>query len=291
MDLAERGGGTYTRTIDGDDLTTALTSIAALPFTAPVADVVSTQIEADEHLSASVEFPVDQDDVVVYLNEAPDRDVPGFVVVQPGEAFPTELVAIDTATLSLIEENRARRPEVTLVMPDRLISIGGWTDAFGWLEIDAEAGETTAVTSDGLHGAGGVIYFGATVLGLWAGAEAVISNFSGCVLAPDGCGSDITEIRQTICATTGYGPAIGAIAISWIGTVFTSANGFALDQSYATGLSAVNKLCSTEFDLTDFVNSTRDNAISDGLSEVPGGWVGFGYSLMVTIWANSGGSE
>lgn len=291
MDLASRGGGTYTRTTNGDDLSDTLTMIAALPITPPVTDVVATEIEAESYTPITFDFPADEDDVVVYLDAAPDRDVPGFVVAMPDEPLPTALDAIDAETRTLIEERRARRPGITFVMPDRLVSTGGWIDVYGWLEIDAVTGETTAVTADGLHGAGGVIYFGATVVGLWAGAEAVISNFSDCVMLPDGCGGNIDEIRHTICRTAGYGPALGAIAVSWIGTVFTGANGFALDESYAAGLAVVNKLCSTEFDLTGFVASTRDNAISDNLGEVPGGWVGFGYSVMVTIWANSGGTD
>ncbi len=49
MDLAARGGGTYTRTVTGSDLADALTSIAALPLAPPVADVVSIQINAEDY--------------------------------------------------------------------------------------------------------------------------------------------------------------------------------------------------------------------------------------------------
>ncbi len=283
MDLAGRGGGTYTRTTGVTDLVEALTTVAALPLAAPVARSVSTQIDAEGYVSKAYEFPVDQNDVVVYLDRAPDVETPEFVVIQPGESFPSERVSVDASTMALIERHRAARPGITVVMPDRLVDVGGWPGAFGWLEIDADTGETIAVTNDGLRGAGGVVYWGATVLGLWSGALAVIDNFSGCVLSPNGCGGDIVAIRETICSTSGWGPTLGAIYVSFLATVFTGANGFLLDESYTTGLAVVNGLCSTEADLTEFVMNTGGNVGSDGIGSAFGGAVGFGYTLLLNL--------
>ncbi len=172
-------------------------------------------------------------------------------------------------------------------MPNRLVGVGGWADAFGWLEIVADTGETTAVTSDSLHGAGGAIYLGATVLGLWAGADQVIINFSECVLETEGCGSDLAAIRENICKTSGLAPALGAISLSALSALFTNINGFMLDESYAIGLSAVNKLCSTEFDLTTFVIATAGSQSSTNLGNTFNNAVGFGYSLLMTIITNT----
>ncbi len=226
MGLASRAKGTYTRTSDGAELSESLTAIGALALPdPPVLDAVSLTVSAPNHLAKDVDWPVDQDDVVVYLDEDPERrDLPSFVSIPPGEPFPHEDVDLTATAVARIEENRSRRPQILVIVPDRMVAIGLTPETLGWLEIDPDTGYTTAVTIEGLHGASPVGTHGAILAGMWSGVNSVMGGFSSCVVAYGeddvGCGTTSIEITASICGSiqgdagawmTYLGSALGGI--------------------------------------------------------------------------------
>ncbi|MCH7721301.1 MAG: VWA domain-containing protein, partial [Planctomycetes bacterium] len=228
-DLASRARGTYTRTTNGEDLSDSLTTIGALPLPDPERpEDVPVTITAANHLATEVDWPVDSDDMIIYLDEDPDRtDLPGLVTIQPGESFPSADVDLTDFAVARIEECRSRRPEVLIIVPDRMVDIGLTEGTLGWLEIDPETGYTTAVTLDGLHGSSPVGTHGAIIAGMWSGVNSVMGGFSSCVVdysedgTGSGCGSSAAEITASICGSiqgdagtwmTYLGSALGGIA-------------------------------------------------------------------------------
>ncbi len=248
MDLASRARGTYTRTSDGQSLSESLTAIGALALPEPSApETVTLTINADGHLPRNAEWPVDADDFVVYLHEDPNRtDVPGFMVIPPGEPIPTDNVFTKEA-FALIEEHRTLRPQILIIAPDRMVDIGLVSATLGWLELDPNTGHTSAVTLDGLHGASPVGTHGAIVAGLWSGVDSVMGGFSNCaadgIEGGPGCGTTASEITASICGSiqadagtwmTYLGSALGGI---------TSLSNF--NHFFHAGASTVEVVCNS----------------------------------------------
>jgi hypothetical protein len=276
--IASRTGGSYTRTTGGTALAEALTSVAAAPFALHLPESIEVEVRAEGYISRDFDFPVDSDDVTVLLEPEEDRDGPRFILVLPDDPLPD---LEDAATLALITERRAARPEHVFIMPDREVDAGGWPTAFAWLEVDPNTGELAALTHDGLHGAA-VVYIGATIAGMWSGLHSVVSNFEDCVLEPDGCGDDIEAITQSLCSETSPEAAVHATYVSLIGTLFASVSGYMIDTHFNRGMAVVRSMCMGSADLSGYVHDQAGAAGSAGVGGVAGGAAGFGF----TVWWN-----
>ncbi|MCH7839704.1 MAG: hypothetical protein IID38_05660 [Planctomycetes bacterium] len=282
--LATRTGGTYTRTTTGDELTTALVSLGTLPIPVPVSPrTVATTITAPNHLAKIFQFAVDTDDVIIYLDEEPQREpLAAFVAVFPGEAFPTDKVAIADEYVSRMQENRAEQENVLLVMPNKMVNVGLFQDAFGWYEINTETGATTAVGQDGLHVAAGVIGFGGTVAGLWAGVDGVMEGFSGCVIP--GCGSDLESITANICGPIQSNASVwSTIYLNFIGQLLNSVEGFVLAESFLAGATLVEAACAGGINAVGLAQSSAGNVSATLVGAAAGAVIGWGYGTILGI--------
>ncbi len=250
--LATRAGGTYTRTTTGDELTAALVSLGTLPIPVPALPrTVATTITAPNHLAKDFAFPVDTDDVIVYLDEEPDREpLAEFVTVLPGEAFPTDGVSIADEYVSRIEEHRAEQENVLIVMPDRMVNVGLFRDALGWYEVNTQTGATTAVAQDGLHAGAAALEFGGRVAGLWAGAESVMSSFLECILP--GCGEDLDTIKMSLCGS------ISGDASVWASIIPDEAQ-----DAYEDGVAIVEAACTTGITVGGLIQDAAGDEAQD----------------------------
>jgi hypothetical protein len=277
--ISARTGGTYTRTTEGTGLAEALTYLASEPLEATLVEQVPVEIQAEGFESQDVDLPVDQDDVIVVLQPQEGRDVPKLVLVLPDDPLP-ELE--DSATLDLIAERRAARPELVLIMPDREVDAGGWPTAFAWLEVEPATGQLSAVTQDGLHGAV-VVYYGATISGMWGGLDSVMTNFDRCVLAPEGCGDDMEAITHSLCSASSPAANQAAILVSAIGTIFTSVDGYTLDSQFNLGMTMVKSMCMGHADLSGYTMGQVGAGGSAATGAVLGGAAGLGFSVLWTL--------
>ena len=151
-------------------------------------------------------------------------------------------------------------------MPNREVDAGGWPLAYAWLEIDMDTGHTAALTYDGLHGSS-LFYHGAHILGLWTGTDAVIGNFQGCVLLPDGCGENFEEISQTLCDTSSPNAEAVLQILQLIGDIFASVDGDQLESRFNDGLEMVHALCMGESYFPEYLGGEANDAIGDTIGE------------------------
>lgn len=249
--LALRTRGTYTRTTDAASLSADLTAVATAPPLTPLPTVAEVEARATGHAPLEVGVPVDTDGVEVVLEPLPDHPLPALVAWMPGEPMPA--AEIDSDALALLEAQRAAHPDSAFILPDRPVSLGAWPDAFGWLEVNLTTGATTALTYDGLHGASGIPNLGATVAGLWTGVDIVVGNFDGCVLAPEGCGTDLATIEAAVCTTEGLEGVLLAQVMRLLGGVFPTSAGD-LEDRFAEGIAKVEARCRGEYGLQQLAN-------------------------------------
>ena len=264
--LANRTGGTYTRTSNATDISDTLTSLAISPIPELPPESIEVEVRAEGYISSVVSFPVDEDNVTIILESEEGREAPTLIAVMPGDSLPT---LQDTATIALINERRAARPNHVFVMPNQEVDAGGWPLAYAWLEIDMDTGHTAALTYDGLHGAS-LFYHGAHILGLWTGTDAVIGNFQGCVLLPDGCGENIEEISETLCDTSSTESEVVLEILHLIGEIFVSVDGEQLESRFNDGMEMVHALCMGEPYFTDYVADQIGDGIEDQFGEGAG---------------------
>ena len=252
QNLATRTGGSYTRTSTGDELTAALVTLGTLPIPEPLSPrAVATTITAPNHVAKDFQFPVDTDDVVVYLDEEPNREpMAEFVTVFPGATFPTDDVSIADEYVSRIEEHRAEQENVLVVMPTTMVDVGLFIDAFAWYEVNTQTGATTAVTQDGLHAGAAAIELGGRVAGLWAGAESVMSSFLDCILP--GCGEDLEAIKISLCGS------ISGDASVWASIVPDEAQ-----DAYEDGVAIVEAACTTGITVGGLVQDAAEDEAQD----------------------------
>jgi hypothetical protein len=276
--LANRTGGTYTRTTNATDISDTITSLTTSPIPVPPPTTFEVEIRAQGYISSVVDFPVDQDDVTIFLEPEEGRDSPSLIAVMPGDSLP---ILEDTATIAMLNERRAERPNHVFIMPDREIDFIDWPNAFAWLEIDITTGETAAMTPDGLHGALlHLIYHGAMLTGMWAGTDSVIGNFENCILLPDGCGDNIGEITQTLCETSGdAGTYLSIIMLS-----FPSIPGYMVSSMFNVGMFIVRSACMGSPDMSGFFNDQINVGIGVGIgaafNPITGGAAGIAWTLL-----------
>lgn len=288
-DLAERSGGTYTRTSGADALSDALLSLGTLPVpvvTAPT--TLSTAISAEHHEAVEFDFAVDTDDVLIYLNEQPGRaPIAGFTAVLPGEPMPTLDDSVPADAIELIESHRDANENLIVIMPDRAVDVGLFRNAFGWYEIDQSTGHTTAVGPDGLHVAVAAVGLGGKVAGLWSGVTSVMGSFAEC--AVPSCGDDVDEIVQSICGSIqGDASTWSAIYQSFIGSILPGVDGAILAQSFQNGATLVETACAGGIDSANYTAGTGANISGGAVSQVFGGSIGWGYSTMLGLILNPG---
>ena len=247
--LANRAGGTYTRTNGSTDLTGTLTSLATSSIPEPSPEVVEVEVRAEEYITMNFSFPVDQDNVTIVLESEEGRDAPSLIAVMPGDVLPD---LQDAATTAIITERREVRPNHVFIMPYQEVDSGGLPLAYAWLEIDPESGETAALTLDGLHGSA-VFYYGAWITGMWSGADSVIFNFGGCILTSDGCGDNMAEIRQNLCEAASPDAENTLEYLKYIGDLFSGVDGDKLEARFNDGMELVQALCKGEAYFTQFL--------------------------------------
>jgi hypothetical protein len=203
MDLAGRSGGTYRRTTGGEELRDALEIITDEELVENGSSgSFRTTVSAANHLSKSQDLPVENPDLIVYLEEQPERsDRPKFVVIMPGDSFPFDELDLPREAISRIQEERQRRPDYMVIVPDRAVAIGHAPEVTGWILINPESGHTEVMTIDGLRGS--VAFLGGLVTGMFAGVDKVLGGFSSCVLTEAGCGESLEEIKDRICTPAG----------------------------------------------------------------------------------------
>jgi len=264
--LANRTGGTYTRTSNATELSNTLTALAIAPIPELPPESIEVEVRAQGYVSSVVSFPVNQDNITIVLESEEGRDAPSLIAVMPGDALPT---LQDTATIALINERRAARPNHVFVMPNQEVDAGGSPLSYAWLEIDMDTGHTAALTHDGLHGAA-IFYHGAHILGLWTGTDAVIGNFGGCVLLPDGCGENIEEISETLCDTSSTESEDVLEILHLIGEIFESVDGDQLESRFNDGMEMVHALCMGEPYFADYVADQIGGGIKDQFGEGAG---------------------
>ncbi len=276
--LAIRTGGTYTRTSNATELSHTLTQLAIAPIPVPPPTTFEVEIRAQGYISSVVDFPVNQDNVTIFLEAEEDRDTPSLIAVMPGDSLP---ILEDTATIEMLNERRAERPNHVFIMPDREIDFIDWPNAFAWLEIDITTGETAAMTPDGLHGALlTLIYHGAMLTGMWAGTDSVMGNFGNCILLPDGCGENIGEITQTLCETSGdAGTYLSIIMLS-----FPNIPGYMIDTMFNVGMFIVRSACMGSPDMSGFIGDQIDVGIGEGIGAafdpITGGAASIAWTLL-----------
>lgn len=283
--LAARTRGSYTRTTNGTDLAAALTAVGTQALLeVPLPEVVATEIEAENHLPLVSDFPVDEDDVEIYLDEAPDRAaLANFVAILPGEAFPQEDINLSPEAIRRIEENRARQPKVMILVPDRMANLGLMTDTLGWYEINTETGFSSAVGIDGLHVASAIANFGATVAGLWAGVDSVIGNFSACVLP--GCADAAGDVTGSLCnPIQGNASTWKEHYLFYVAKMLPRVSSSAIGQSLMSGVTLVDAACRGGLVVSDAVASTTGSVASSVASNIIGAvggpTIGFAYSVL-----------
>jgi len=279
--LANRTGGTYTRTSNATELSDTLTALAIAPIPELPPESIEVEVRAQGYVSSVVSFPVDQDNVTIVLESEEGRDVPSLIAVMPGDALPT---LQDTATIALINERRAARPNHVFVMPNREVDAGGWPLAYAWLEIDMDTGHTAALTYDGLHGAS-LFYHGAHILGLWTGTDTVIGNFGGCVLLPDGCGDNIDEISETVCDVSSPQTENVLDILHFIGVVFVSVDGDALVARFNDGLDMVHALCMGEPYFAEYLGDKASGAAGDAIKDEFGEGAGMAWEYFYNTYS------
>jgi|GEM_PF-1652494 hypothetical protein len=202
-DFATRGLGTYTRTTNGADLLSALTTVAQIPLlTAPPPDDMPVKIVAPYHLDKETVFPIDRDDIELTMDEDPQRaDKPALITLDPDDSFPDDRFDLTDEAVARIIERRTYYPNRLFIIPDRMVDYGTIKATLGWMEVDVSTGETQMLTLDGLRGA--VVYpLSGKIAGMFAGVDGAIGGFTKCLVASGNwsCGDTLQDIKNVICA-------------------------------------------------------------------------------------------
>jgi len=275
MDLAGRSGGTYRRTTDGEELRDALEIITDEELLGNGSSrSFRTTVSATNHLSKSEDLPVEYPDLIVYLEEQPERsDRPRFVVIMPGDPFPFDELDLPGEAISRIQEERQRRPDYMVIVPDRAVAIGHAPEVTGWILINPESGHTEVMTIDGLRGS--VAFLGGLVTGMFAGVDKVLGGFSSCVLTQAGCGESLEEIKDRICTPAGSAHA------SWMDVLNALVGNLPFMAHFGDGGTigsiVVEMRCSGEIQPLPYIFKRSAGVIGGG---VPGGGLHVGYDVL-----------
>ena len=275
MDLAGRSGGTYRRTTGGEELRDALEIITDEELVGNGSSrSFRTTVSATNHLSKSEDLPVEYPDLIVYLEEQPERsDRPRFVVIIPGDPFPFDELDLPEEAISRIQEERQRRPDYMVVVPDRAVAIGHAPEVTGWILINLESGHTEVMTIDGLRGS--VAFLGGLVTGMFAGVDKVLGGFSSCVLTQAGCGESLEEIKDRICTPAGSAHA------GWMDVLNALVGNLPFMAHFGEGGTigsiVVEMRCSGEIQPLPYILKHSLGVIGGG---VPSGGVHVGYDVL-----------
>ncbi len=275
MDLAGRSGGTYRRTTGGEELRDALEIITDEELVGTGSSrSFRTTVSATNHLSKSEDLPVEYPDLIVYLEEQPERsDRPRFVVIMPGDPFPFDELDLPGEAISRIQEERQRRPDYMVVVPDRAVAIGHAPEVTGWILINPESGHTEVMTIDGLRGS--VAFLGGLVTGMFAGVDKVLGGFSSCVLTQAGCGESLEEIKDRICTPAGSAHAGWMDVLNaLVGQLPFMAH---FGEGGTIGSIVVEMRCSGEIQPLPYIFNHSAGVIGLG---VPSGGLNFGYTVL-----------
>ncbi len=275
MDLAGRSGGTYRRTTGGEELRDALEIITDEELVGNGSSrSFRTTVSATNHLSKSEDLPVEYPDLIVYLEEQPERsDRPRFVVIMPGDPFPFDELDLPGEAMSRIQEERQRRPDYMVVVPDRAVAIGHAPEVTGWILINPQSGHTEVMTIDGLRGS--VAFLGGLVTGMFAGVDKVLGGFSSCVLTQAGCGESLEEIKNSICTPAGSAHA------GWMDVLNALVGQLPfmeyLSQGGMIGSIVVEMRCSGDIQPLPYL---LNHATSVGGLGIPSGGLNAGYTVL-----------